>query len=813
MRLTPGLTQRCAGSATVLILLVSTLPGQAAPAPLVEFALNGDLRNSGALGGEGERKEYVPGEGPLFAPGVRGMGISFEASSRSGGSGTDKAGGAILYEHPDLAALRNFTISAWFLPTRSEGPARLLFSAAWDLWFSGGRLTFKLKRQGKDYFLSISPDSAPVPSDEWSFVAVSTDFDAGKSVMYVARHGESPVPVATWESPPEPDAMGARVDIGNLDGIRPFKGIMDNVRIFDTALSPGEVTAMHEQDRPRACTVFECVSHHTRPQVPDIRHSDVFFSTRWNRPEAPDVIRSFGASRVVWVYTNDGPYVQKLRAEGRTVQGAINSVPRTDDLSAYCVDLDGTKLVAPWMVTFDPKNPVKWGCNNQPAYREAVLAAARKTLDAGVDWMQFDDWSLIVSAHSWGGGCMCDRCMEAFREYLADVTEEQRRAIGAESLEGYDYRAYLREQGISTAADYKARRRELPGTPLFEDFQRKSVRAFFAWLREQMDAHSGRRVPLSANSNLQTPAQQTNFLADEFDFLIGETSSEALPDLAICARSADALGTWQVVSPFPHDVTDTRAEIAATYALGQFTLVPWDIWMGPGKDRHFGRVDDYGDLYSFVRENAALLDGFETVANVGVVIDTDRYDRPRTQQIVSRLLASQVPFRLFPSGRSCYEQRLTPADLRTVDFIVLACDPGALPEADAQALEAARGEIPVLPDHQVTDRVLRQLSPVELWGPEEVYCLLRAPAGGTDRRVACHILNRNRKPDTGAAAPLRYLSLALRNSFLGGADIRSASFHAPGCEPQEAIIDPLPGRTRIVIPRVDQWGILLLELG
>ncbi|NSW57859.1 MAG: LamG domain-containing protein [Armatimonadetes bacterium] len=812
MRLTRKTVLHRAGFTTVLLVFAFTLAEQAVPAPLVEFALNGDLRNSGALGGEGELKEYVPGEGPVFAPGVRGMGISFEASSRSGGSGTDKAGGAIVYEHPNLAALRNFTISTWFLPVQTEGPARLLFSAAWDLWFSGGRITFKLKREGKDYFLPMPPESAPVPSNEWSFVAVSTDFDAGKSVMYLARPGESPMSVATWESPPEPDAMGARVDIGNLDGIRPFKGLMDNVRIFNTALSPEQVTAMHAQDRPRTRTVFDCAIRQIRPQAPDIHRSDVFFSTRWNRPEAPDVIRSFGANRVVWVYTNDGSYVQKLRAEGRTVQGAINSIPRTDDLSAYCVDLDGTKLVAPWMTTFDPKNPVKWGCNNQPAYREAVLAAARKTLDAGVDWMQFDDWALIVSAHSWGGGCMCDRCMEAFREYLGTVPIDKRREIGAESLEGYDYRAHLREQGISTAADYKARRRELPGTPLFEDFQRKSVRSFFLWLREQMDAHAGRRVPLSANSNLQTPSQQTNFLADEFDFLIGETWSEALPDLAICARAADALATWQVVSPFPHNVLDTRAEIAATYALGHFTLVPWDIWMGPGKDRHFGKLEDYGDLYSFVRGNAALLDGFETVATVGVVIDTDRYDRHRTQRIVSRLLASQVPFRLFPSGRSCFEQHLTPEELQTVDLVVLACDPDALPEADTRALEAARNAVPVLLDHQVSDRLLLQVSPVELWGPQEIYCLLRAPAGGTDRRIACHILNRNRMPGSGAVAPLRYLSVALRNSFLGGAQIHSASFHAPGHEPEAAVVDPLPGRTRIVIPRVDQWGILLLEL-
>lgn len=796
----------------VALLMTLALAACAEPLPLLDLPLNADLSNSGALGGEAQFMEYAPGQGPRFAPGVRGMGVSFEASSRSGGLGMDKAGGAVLFEHPELAAMRNFTISTWFLPVRAEGPARLLFSAAWDLWFSAGKLTFKLKRQGKDHFLPMPPEAAAVPRDAWSFAAVSVDFDAAKAVMYLARPGEKPAPVATWDSPPEPDAMGARVDIGNLDGIRPFKGIMDSVRIFGEALSAEDVVALFQQDQPRSRTAFDCVLPRTRPQAPDIRRSDVFFSTRWNRPEAPEVMRSFGANRAVWIYTHDAAYVSKLKGEGRTVQGAINSVPRTEDLSAYCVDLDGTSLVAPWMVTFDPKNPVKWGCNNQPAYREAVRSAAVKTLDAGVDWMQFDDWALIVSAHSWGGGCMCDRCMEAFAEYLAAVPPETRQTIGADPLEGYDYRAHLRDQGIATAADYKARRRELPGTRLFEDFQRKSVREFFRWLRGEMDAHAGRRVPLSANSNLQNPSQQYNFLADEFDFLIGETWSETLPDLAICAGTADALGTPQVVSPFPHDVPDTRAMIAATYALGQFTLVPWDVWMGPGKDRHFGRVEDYGDLYSFVRGNAGLFDGFEAVATVGVVIDNDRYDKARTQEIVARLLAAQVPFRLFPSGRACYRQALTRPELESVDLIVLACNPDALPEPDRTALDAVRSTVPVLPDSQITDRLLRLLAPVQVWGPEDVFCILRAPAAG-DKRIACHILNRNRLPGAREFAPLRYLSLGLRDQFLGGAQVLSATWHAPGCEPVEAIIDPLPDQTRFVIPRVDQWGVLMLELG
>ncbi|MFV2068383.1 MAG: hypothetical protein ACC645_15545 [Pirellulales bacterium] len=148
-------------------------------------------------------------------------------------------------------------------------------------------------------------------------------------------------------------------------------------------------------------------------------------------------------------------------------------------------------------------------------------------------------------------------------------------------LEAFDYRRYLAEQqGIHDANTYKGKRRSLPLTRHFEDFQRRSVRKFFTALRKRIDARAGRTVPMSINSTFLRPDQPTNFVADIADFLQGETWSFDLASLTIACKAAEGLGKWQLFVPKPKDARQMRTGIAAVYAMGQLMLVPWDMYMG-----------------------------------------------------------------------------------------------------------------------------------------------------------------------------------------------------------------------------------------
>lgn len=800
------------GSALVMTLLLGSL---CCAQPLVELHFGGSGLNSGSLGGQAVLTEYATGEGPIFAPGVCGPAISLERASRSGGSSlTDKAGGAAVFTSDALKDLHSLTLCVWACPRADDGPARILYLPGLaDLMLSRGQLGLKLESGGKDFPLQMPPGVPVLPRDRWSFVAATVDAATHTATVYLGGTESELRVVATFKDIPDVGPGVGFLEIGNLRGIRPFKGLLDEARLFDRALSSGELTDLMHADYAPPRSLQSYVVPRQAPEALPLAQSDVCLSTRWARPNGLETARSFGANRILWLYSTDAKYYAQAHADGMTVQGAINSIPRVPDLSAYCVDLDGTPLVAPWMRSFSATDPPKWGCNNQPAFREAVLKQAFATLDAGADWLQFDDGALIVSAHSWGGGCFCDRCMEAFSAYLKTLPSDKLAAAGIDSLEGFDYRKFLADKhNIRDAKTYLATRATLPTTPLFEDFQRRSVREYFTDLRTQLDEHAGRRVPLTLNTNFEDSSQRSQFLMDILDGAVGETWRTDLASLALIARSAEALHRHQVVSPFPHNVADTRIALAATYALGEFFLVPWDIWMGPGTtERHFGTLEQYGDLYSFIRSNRSLFDGLENPAIVGVVVDTDRFQRDRLLTLVTRLLRARVPFGFAFAGGTYYRSALDADRLARFGLLVETEDRLLLRPEDQNALAKAAQSVPTVMDRDLTDALLAGFCPLSVWGPEEVVVLPRLSGKPEDRSMVCHVLNRLQAGAERNVTPLRYVSIVVRPSGMLGTSVQSARWFAPGRDPVTCDLDMLPDGPRIIIPHLEEWGILKLE--
>jgi len=280
-----------------------------------------------------------------------------------------------------------------------------------------------------------------------------------------------------------------------------------------------------------------------------------------------------------------------------------------------------------------------------------------------------------------------------------------------------------------------------------------------------------------------------------------------LEDLAVCAATADALGKPQIVSPFPHNVSDARLALAATYALGQYYLVPWDVWMGPEKPRHFGTVEDYGDLFHFVRDNPGLLDDYEAPGVVGVVVDTDRYDAGRMRSVVGKVLRARVPFCFVLLGRKYYHVPLDPQRLARFAALICLDEFESYAEEDRAALASVAHEVGRLSDRQATPDLLSRLAPVQVWGPEDVYVLPRVSLDPADRTLILHVLNRVREAEGQPVVPLRYLSVGLRGEALLGARVESATWHAPGEETRELEVDDLPTGPRLIIPELRRWGI------
>lgn len=808
------MTQRCILAILSLAVFggVPLVSAQEDPQPLLELTFSHGLANMGTLGGAAVLEEYAEGEGPVIGPSQRGTCLQQLRSSRPGGPGRTASGGAAVFNPDGLNNLSKVTLMLWFRPEGTNLIARLMyFSNQWDVFVSGERIVFGVRHNGKDHHQSSPRDLALVKDRQWNVMAITHDREKGTATLYHATLGGSLTKVVEWTGIPVPDSGTESLQFGNLEEIRPFRGAIDNVRIYGDILSEEQLSKRILSEGRKAMTLEHSAA--AMPELPTLfEHGDVLLSTRGKRKNSIETIRAFGPDRIMWCYSHDAAYITSCRAEGiRTFQSAINSIAGTTEPEAQALDLDGKPVVAPWMVAFNPKEPWYWGCNNRPRFLEHSVERATKALEAGADWIQFDDWSMIVHAHSWGGACFCDDCMAAFRKYLStELAPGKLAELGFGPIDHFDYRTYLREHcGIPDAAAYKAKRGELATTPLFEHFQRLSVRRFFRDLRERMDTVAGRRVPLSLNASFYHPAQKSNYTADIVDFLQGETWHMGLVDLAVPAKTAEAIGTWQVFVPKPRELRTARRAIAASYALGQLMLIPWDMYMGSDatgiRPRYYGTPEQYGDLFAFAKKNGRLLDRYETCAWAAVVVDLDHYDKSRVHAVCQRLFDAQIPFRFTPVGSSYYPLSLDKAVLEKIPLVAVACSAENLREADREVLRQLGEKAPVLPDSRLTTEMLRPYSPLTVWGPEGIVVLPRAPRAADAKALALHLLNRTESEQ------ISWISVLIRKGVLS-APVTKATWHVPGKEPADLQIETHAEGTRLIIPELPIWGIVELKL-
>ncbi|MBT3377226.1 MAG: LamG domain-containing protein [Lentisphaerae bacterium] len=782
------------------------------PQPLLRLAFGDGLVNTGVLGGMAQTEEYAPNQGPVLGPSQRGTCLHQLRASRPGGPGRTPAGGSVVFPGEGLNDLEEVTLVVWFRPEGTNRIARVMyFSNQWDIFVSGSRIGFNSRHDGKDQHRSSPKDSSLVKDRQWNAVAITHDRSQGTAMLYHALLGGTVREVTEWSGIPVPDSGTGPVQIGNLEQIRPFRGAIDNVQVYDKVLTTKQISTLLQSEGRKAATLDQSAGG--MPALPvHFAHGDVLLSTRSKRKNSPETIRSFRPDRIMWCYSHDPAYIADCRAEGiESFQSAINSIAGTTEPEAQALDLDGNPVVAPWMVAFNREKPWYWGCNNRPRFLEHSVERATKALKAGADWIQFDDWSMIVHAHSWGGACFCDDCMVAFRDYLSgEIPEGELQGMGITDVESFDYLAFLKRQhGIGDAATYKAKRGGLVTTAVFERFQRLSVRRFFKELRRRLDAVRGGVVPLSLNATFYHPSQKSNYMADIVDFLQGETWHMGLVDLAIPAKTAEAIGTWQVFVPKPRELRTARRAIAASYALGQLMLIPWDMYMGSDatgiRPRYYGTPEQYGDLFAFAKDNGTLLDGFETCSWAAVLVDLDNYDKNRTRSICERLFKAQIPFRFVPVGASFYPIALDFAALENAQVVVVACSREHLSVPCLEALRDLAETAPVFSDSELAAGDLEAYSPLAVWGPEGIVLLPRAPRDPEGAKLALHVLNRT------SLAQVSWPSVLIRKPGLGR-PIAKAVWHAPGRDPTDLQIEEHVEGTRLIIPSLGIWGIVELTL-
>ncbi|NOZ19583.1 MAG: LamG domain-containing protein [Planctomycetes bacterium] len=815
------------------------------PRPVVELAFDGVFTNSGSAGGEATVRVYAGGEGPWLMPGPWGKCLDMTSSSRFGGTIEQKtpAGGAVILSSPAVNGLTRFTLSCW-LKTREpeqDVSSRLLTKpGAWEMVFGRGRPCLTLVADnGK---VAYRPTfQKRVGFTDWAFLAVVVD-GANRKLRY---HVGNPRGVFAASEPMELTHPVRQSDepleIGNFRGIRPFKGMMDNLRIYDTALPEEQVKRIFESDLAnRGKGVSIC-----RLGVPGIgdrkfhpRHSDIMFSTRWQKKKRGEfeVMRDFHATHCLWVYGTDADYVRQVKKLGIFYEGSLNGLvgfkksgpqPSAEgDTSGRQQNLDGDKTVMTHMLHW--KGHPRWeGCHNNPDFRRLFWKDADQLVSIGVDAIHVDDWSMSVAGAQGGRGCFCPACRKGFREYLKrTLSAGELRKLGIDDISSFDYRRFLKTKGgIKDAQDYKKKFRQLPLTPYFIDFQNTGLRDFYASFRKHLDKVSpDKYIPVSVNQQFRRSGRDGSFGAggycvDVIDFYIGEPSQtmQAPLDYVHPLKISEALGIPQVTWNKPHDLGTSLAAHATIQALGQWPRVPWDLYMDNDPitrqpaPRYFATKEDWGPFYDFIHDHPHLFDGYESAATVGVLFSLDGAPYGPTQRICKRLMALQAPFCLIPAASRLNRIPLEGKRLRSFPVVVNLSPMESFCEEDQQTLSAARDARATrfLTLEDDIEGVLRKygLLPVRIEGPKNIYAFLRVKADS----AVIHVVNWNTSPE-GMTDAFANVTLALDNPPQWGDSI-AVAYYRPG-QKGSIGLNPEMHRDfiRITLPRLETWGIVEIKM-
>jgi len=549
--------------------------------------------------------------------------------------------------------------------------------------------------------------------------------------------------------------------------------------------------------------------------APALKRSDVVFMYE----AAPQVYRQYGATVLAWGGT---PNPKSLReAAGIRFFGSVGMVTEFARFhtrfparyeEALCRDLEDRPVKVPWLTDHQHQGiPYWWCCTNQPLFRQYLRERVVETIHGGAAGLHVDD-HMGTAGGLWLGICFCPRCLDGFRQFLAGLPETERARRGLGDIAAFDFRAAVHAWMASASPGA----RNPTGHPLWDlwtAYQCRAAAAFMQELRDLAARTAGRPVPVGANAGLLWPRHLADYRA--LDLFSAETDHHAAAlkpsDAPLLAyRMAEAVGRPYAATASGGDWAFikergkpglVRAWIALAYAAGQLFMAPHRQWCHtPEKGTHWydGPAERFAPLYRFVRENATLFDGYETHADLTVVMPHRSFvrDPARWQSLASDLAAAGVSWRLLVGGDDIVDIRLPYAAVHA-SRTLLAVDPADLEPADRKALTRRRDV------HESLGAALAAVRPAVRVDSPAVRALPRTRPGS----AVVHLLNRDYDPAADAMRPRPgvRVSLDLRALGVPGAvRCRIAAPDRPGTT--------VPIRDGVVtVPLLDLWAVLLLE--
>jgi hypothetical protein len=359
-----------------------------------------------------------------------------------------------------------------------------------------------------------------------------------------------------------------------------------------------------------------------------------------------EAYKAYGATFVAWGGANTRARVREhhdlgIRCTGSVwclTAGARTLYENKELREAVAIDIEGKPIAVPWQ--FDKVHEgqtTDFGNTNHPAFREHVKANVRRVMAGGADGLHVDDHLGVASPAHWYGGGFDEWSLAGFRPYLEKhATPEVLAAAGVESLEAFDYRAFVRRYA-ATAEEVKRKAKTIPLFSLWKEYHLEAAADFVEELRRVAEEAAGRPVLLSANACLGNEVH--HYVVPRLTHVVCEVwfnahqGTEALGGAQSAYAAAHRLGRPLACTASGHDWAHVKAHdahdivrfwIALTYANGERFMVPhpsrqWCFNKELGTHWYAAPVDQFAPLYGFIRRQAPLLDGFETAEDLKVI--------------------------------------------------------------------------------------------------------------------------------------------------------------------------------------------------
>lgn len=529
-----------------------------------------------------------------------------------------------------------------------------------------------------------------------------------------------------------------------------------------------------------------------------------------------ETYEAYGATVLAW----GGTPTPESRRQARGVR-TFASVGMVTEFAAYhrrfpdtyeaglCRDVEGKPVKVPWLTDHQSQGvPYWWCCTQQPQFREFLRGRVVEAVKAGADGIHIDD-HLGSAGGLWLGLCFCDRCVGGFEAFQAGDGAGN----GAAAV---DFRSEVR-RWLAAAPGRQVTQHPL--WPRWTVYQCRAAAAFMMELRQLAAATAGRPVPVGANAGLLWPRHLADYRA--VDLFSAETdhhaASRRLPDAPVFAyRLAEAVGRPYAATASGQDwafIAEQKLPglvqgwIALGYAAGQRLMAPHRQWCyteDKGTHWYSGPTEALAPLYRFVRTNAACFDGFETHADLALLLPHGAFvrDPARWIRMAERLSAANISYRVLLAGDDIVDRELPEAGL-TGARVLLAPETGDLQGPDAARVRE-RARLPgVYRDLEEAVAAVRPAVRVRGGSPVRVFPRVRPGA------AAIHLVNYAYDPGTDRVRPLEGLELELDPGTLGLNGPVACRWVAP-----EAAAVPLVIEGGVVhVPRLGLWGMVMMESG